>query len=53
VTEWAACGVACAVLGVYTRLRVRAVAADGDRFDYWVGDGEEEYGSLYDGPAGD
>jgi hypothetical protein len=44
VTEWAACGVACAVLSFYTGLRVREVAADGDRFDYWVDDSEREYG---------
>lgn len=31
-------------MGIYTGLRVRAVAADGDRFDYWVDDGEREYG---------
>lgn len=44
VTEWAACGIACAVIGVYTGRRVRSVAAAGDRFDYWVDDGEQEYG---------
>ncbi len=44
VTEWAACGVACAVISFYTGLRVREVAADGDRFDYWVDNGEREYG---------
>lgn len=44
VTEWAACGVACAVISFYAGLRVREVAADGDRFDYWVDDGEREYG---------
>jgi hypothetical protein len=44
ITEWAACGVACAILSLYTGLRVRSVAEVGDRFDYWVGDGEYEYG---------
>jgi hypothetical protein len=44
VTEWAACGVACVIVDLYARLRVRHVAADGDRFDYWVDDGEREFG---------
>lgn len=44
VTEWAACGIACAVLSVYTDLRIRSVAAEGDRFDYWIGNDEYEYG---------
>src|SRR5256885_515339 len=44
VTEWAALGLACVVLARYTPLRVSQVAADGDRFDYWVSDGEREYG---------
>ena len=44
VTEWAACGVACALLSLYTGLQVRAVAAEGDRFDYWVGNEEREVG---------
>ena len=43
VTEWAACGVACAIMSLYAKLRLRSVAADGDRFDYWVGDGQHEY----------
>ena len=43
VTEWAACGVACAVAFLYARLRVFSVAAGGDRFDYWVSDGERDY----------
>ena len=44
VTEWAACGVACALLARYTRMRVSQVTGDGDRFDYWVSDCELEYG---------
>jgi hypothetical protein len=44
VTEWAACGVACVVVALYAGLTVREVAADGDRFDYWVDDGRYEYG---------
>jgi hypothetical protein len=43
VTEWAAYGVACAVVSLYARLCVRQVAVDGDRFDYWVDDGAREY----------
>jgi len=43
VTEWAAYGVACAVVSLYAGLSVRQVTADGDRFDYWVDDGEREY----------
>jgi hypothetical protein len=44
VTEWAACGVACAIVHLYARVTVRQVAAFGDRFDYWVDDGDREYG---------
>lgn len=44
VTEWAAYGVACAVLARYTSLRIRAITGDGDRFDYWVSDALREYG---------
>lgn len=53
VTEWAACGVACAVVWLYAGLRVREVAADGDRFDYWVDDGESEYGLEVSGTTTD
>ncbi len=44
VTEWAALGVACALMTVYTGWRVRAVAGQGDSFDYWVSDGEFDLG---------
>jgi hypothetical protein len=36
ITEWAALGVACAVIWHYGGLRLSAVSLDGDRFDYWV-----------------
>jgi hypothetical protein len=44
VTEWAALAVACVVLAKYTPLRLRAVALQGDSFDYWVTDGQRDYG---------
>jgi hypothetical protein len=44
VTEWAALGVAFAVVAVYANLRVQSVALEGDRFDYWVTDGESDFG---------
>ncbi len=44
ITEWAACGIACAVLPFYTQLRFVKVTESGDRFDYWVGDGKQLYG---------
>jgi hypothetical protein len=43
VTEWAALGLACVVLARYTTAQVSQVTGDGDRFDYWVSDGEREY----------
>lgn len=43
-TEWAACGIACAVAPFYTGLQVLSVADEGDRFDYWIGDSEQEFG---------
>jgi len=42
LTEWAALGVACAVIWHYAGLRLHAVAAAGDRFDYWVREGTQE-----------
>lgn len=53
ITEWAACGVACAVLARYTSLRLSAVTSDGDRFDYWIRDGDEEYGLEVSGTIAD
>lgn len=44
ITEWAACGVACALLSRYVELRICSVAAYGDRFDYWVRDQQRDYG---------
>ena len=44
VTEFAACGVACALIPLYAQKRILRVALVGDRFDYWVGNGEEELG---------
>jgi len=53
VTEWAAYGVACVVVSLYAGLHVREVAGDGDRFDYWVDDGEREYGLEVSGTMRD
>jgi hypothetical protein len=35
ITEWAACALASIVVSHYMGLRMRAVATEGDRFDYW------------------
>jgi hypothetical protein len=43
ITEWAASGIACVLVPLYARMRVLQVAQAGDSFDYWVGDGEQEY----------
>lgn len=43
ITEWGACGVACALVPLYAQMRIIQVAQEGDRFDYWIGDEEEEY----------
>ena len=40
ITEWAACGIACAVLPVYTDFRLSCVTMRGERFDYWLDDGK-------------
>lgn len=39
ITEWAACGIACAVLPVYTDFRLSRVTVKGERFDYWLDNG--------------
>lgn len=39
VTEWAAYGIAAAVLALYTDFRFSRVSVRGERFDYWVTDG--------------
>lgn len=44
ITEWAACGIACALLPLYTGLQVLQVTQVGDRFDYWVGNETQEFG---------
>ena len=44
ITEDAACGVSFAVVTRMARLEVTGVTADGDRFDYWVRDGDHEFG---------
>jgi hypothetical protein len=44
VTEWAALGVASAVVWCYAGLHVRQVTMQGDRFDFWLSDGDQEYG---------
>jgi hypothetical protein len=43
-TEWAACGVACAVLARYTSFYINRMANDGDRFDFWVREGKTACG---------
>ncbi len=52
LTEWAALGVACAVIYHYGGLRLHAVAAQGDRFDYWVWQGTQELGLEISGTMG-
>lgn len=37
LTEWAACGIALALVPLYTTYRVLEVAQMGERFDYWLG----------------
>lgn len=44
ITEWAACGIAGAMLPFYTPFQLVKVTESGDRFDYWVGDGQQLYG---------
>ncbi len=44
MTEWAACGIACAVLPLYTNLTFARVTERGERFDYWLSDGDALYG---------
>lgn len=44
LTEWAALGVACAVIWHFGGLRLHPVAAVGDSFDYWVRREDLEFG---------
>lgn len=53
VTEWAALGLACVILARYTSVRISQVAADGDRFDFWVSDGNREFGLEVSGTMTD
>jgi hypothetical protein len=54
LTEWAALGVACAVIWHFGGLRLHAVAALGDGFDYWVRQETREFGLEVSGTlAGD
>lgn len=53
ITEWAALGVACALVMHYTALRIQEVAVPGNCFDYWVVDGEHQYGLEVTGTMGD
>jgi hypothetical protein len=54
VTEWAALGVACAVIWHFAGLRLHAVAALGDSVDYWVTRDNLEFGLEISGTrAGD
>jgi len=53
MTEWAACGIACAVLWHYTEQRVLTAAKKGERFDYWIGDDAAEKGMEVSGTLSD
>jgi len=44
---------ACVALARYTTVWVSQGAGDGDRFDYWVSDGECEYGLEVSGTMRD
>ncbi|GDX41386.1 hypothetical protein LBMAG21_16780 [Armatimonadota bacterium] len=44
VTEWAALGVACALIPEILGMRVLSVALDGERYDYRIGNEEGECG---------
>lgn len=44
VTEWAACGIALALVPLYLPYRVLEVAQSGERFDYWLGETVREVG---------
>lgn len=44
VTEWAAYGIATIILPLYTDFRFARVTVRGEKFDYWVTDGEKLYG---------
>ncbi len=44
VTEWAALGVACALIPDILGMRVLSVALDGERYDYRIGNKQGEFG---------
>jgi hypothetical protein len=44
VTEFAACGIACVLVPLYARWRLLFTAPEGDKFDYWVGNDERQWG---------
>lgn len=44
ITEYAACGVACVLVPLYANQRILQVAEEEDGFDYWIGDGKQEWG---------
>lgn len=44
ITELAALGLACSVLAAYKGISIRQVAGIRDRFDYWVGEGDRQFG---------
>jgi hypothetical protein len=53
VTEWAALGVASAVIWQYAGLRLSSVTMRGDRFDYWVRHDDERFGLEVSGTMTD
>ncbi len=46
-------GVACVVLWHFAGIRLHAVAAEGDRFDYWCLDETQEFGLEVSGTTAD
>lgn len=44
LTEFAACGIACVLLTCFTGFRLSHVSRRGDRFDYWLRNGDCELG---------
>jgi hypothetical protein len=53
VTEWAALGIAAAVVWQYARLRILEVAKPGVGFDYWANDGGSDVGLEVSGTITD
>jgi hypothetical protein len=44
ITEWAAYGIACVLIPLYTAFKVKQVTQLGEGFDYWIGNDEQEFG---------